>query len=291
MKYFLIFAVFFMPFTSFTAFSQGNEVGSESDLELVKDTVSFAYKFFPGDKLVYKVESKDSIIFDFGDPLVRSRYERFRVECDSVSADGLFHLSLTYTDYIAEESFGEMKNVRRDTSPWSNRTIKLTIDSLGKRYSVKPDNYNLAAIAPGGAFQPYLFFSFEENRKAVNESWYIAGTDSLYENGVPAAMLEHNNLFRAGADIDTLDYKCSQFRFVRTANGSFSMKTNEQSIATTVVINSGGNLMISKELQIPIHLFQTIEQKLRVYLSEDSVKIGTHFSNTTFVLESISRVR
>jgi|YNPMSStandDraft_1061717.scaffolds.fasta_scaffold00045_11 hypothetical protein len=257
--------------------------------ELPRDTVCFKYKFRSGDYLIYRVESRDSIVFDYESPLVRDRYERLIVICDSVSNEGYFYLSMHYTDYTAIESKGDIKDVRRNSSPWTDRFFYLVIDSLGNRIKATAKDKINAAVSPGGPFQPYLFFAFQQSCKQVNESWLVSTVDTLYENAFPPAVIEHSNLFRAEEQSDTLGYSCIKFRFIRTGNATYHLKTQDQNIYSTAVINSGGRMFISKEYYLPVHFFQTIEQKLRVYFSEENYKVGKHFTNSYFTLEEIIR--
>lgn len=260
----------------------------DSDV-IIKDTVHFKLNFKAGDEIVYRVESRDSIIFDFGDALLRDRYERFKITCDSVDSKGLFHLTCAFTDYIGIEAKGDIKDVKRNYSPWTNRKVYLVIDSVGNRRKALHSITNEASMSPGGAFQPFLLFPFVETEKTVNASWLVKSIDTLVENGFPSGILDHASLMRAEADMDTLDYHCSQFRFVRTATGEVNLQMEDQVVVTKAVINSGGRILISKDLLLPVFFFQSIEQKLRVYFSETDVKIGKHFINANYVLESHNR--
>lgn len=273
-------------FGSYSVFAQTDFDESE---DLPRDTVCFKYKFQPGDYLIYRVESRDSIVFDYDTPLLRDRYERLIVICDSISSNGYFYLNMYYTDYTAIESKGDIKDVRRNSSPWIDRHIYLVIDSSGNRINGTTQDKMNAAVSPGGPFQPYLFFPFQQSCKQVNESWLVNSIDTLYENAFPPAILEHSNLFRAEELIDTLGYSCVKFRFIRTGNATYQLKTQDQNIFSTAVINSGGRMFISKEYYVPVHFFQTIEQKLRVYFSEENYKVGKHYTNTNFTLEEIIR--
>lgn len=266
---------------------------AQSDFEEIEevpsDTVCFKYKFQPGDLLIYRVESRDSIVFEDDNPLVRDRWERFIVKCDSVDRFGRFHLNLHFTDYTAVESKGEIKDVMRKTSPWVNRKFFLVIDSVSNRIHSVPEDVINAAVSPGGPYQPYLFFPFSQSCKEVNESWLVSSIDTLVENSFPPAIVEHSNLMRAEDKIDTLGYFCIRFRFIRTGEATYQMKSEQQTIFTTAIINSGGRLFISSEYFIPVHFFQTIEQKLRVYFDEDNYRVGKHFTNTYFTLEEFVR--
>ncbi len=289
MKKNLLFIVIFLFITYSFLFSQDDSLETKETTPVIKDTVCILYKFYKGDELTYRVTSRDSIVFGMDEPILRERVEKLRVYCDSVSSGGLFHLRLTLIDYSSTESSGEEKDITRTSSPWLNRNTYLVIDSVGNRIKVMPDNYHLAAISPGGAFAPYLFFAFEQNCKAINESWFVSGKDSLYENSVPAGEISHSNLLRLENNLDTLGYFCSQFRFVRTASGNFLMQGNEGTILNESVMNSGGVMMIAKREKVPVHLFQRNEEKLRVFLTADDLRTGLKVTNTNFDLISIVR--
>lgn len=266
---------------------------AQSDFEEAEkvqaDTVCFKYKFQQGDLLIYRVESRDSIVFDDDIPLVRDRWERFIVKCDSVDKFGRFHLNLYFTDYSAVESKGEIKDVMRKSSPWVNRKFYLVIDSVSNRIRSASEDVTNAAVSPGGPYQPYLFFPFKQSCKVVNESWLVSSIDTLVENSFPPAIVEHSNLMRAEDKIDTLGYSCIKFRFIRTGEATYQMKSEQQSLQTNAIINSGGRLFISSKFFVPVHFFQTIEQKLRVYFDEDNYRVGKHFTNTYFTLEEFVR--
>lgn len=272
-----------------SAGAQTDSTSLDEATEIIKDSVSFSYKFFPKDTLFYRIESKDSVIVDYGEPLIRIRTERIRVVCDSVSEGKFYHLRISMTDFVAEETQGTEKGIQRESSPWLGRETGLTIDSIGSRLHGWVDNPNKAALSPGGSWTPYLFFKFGATRKAVNESWLVSATDTLYENGVPSANLKNSSLLRAMEDIDTLGYESSQFRFVRTGRGDIELITKDDKLINSVVVNSGGRIIISKQYQVPIYLFQTIEQKLKIYMPDSNPITAQHFTNTNFVLEEIRR--
>lgn len=256
------------------------------------DTICFKYDFKKGDVIVYKVESRDSIVIDWGIPLLKERSEKIKLTCDSAKP-GIFYLSLVLTDFISYESSGAMKDVVRKSSPWLNRKVQICIDSLGKRLSYNYSDSLNYANSNGGPFQPYMFFNIAYSCKEVNQSWMVKSEDVIPENCIPPSIIRSSTLFRMAQPIDTLNYSCNQINFVKTGQGSFYARTSEQSIKSTVIINSGGHIRMSKELNIPVHFFQTMEQKINLVQNdgkEDEQKnIVNHYTNTNFYLESISR--
>ncbi len=260
----------------------------ESDFLMVGDTVCFSYQFFPRDTLIYYVHSFDSIIIDIGKPLLRERYERIRIICDSVNSKGRFFLRQTLLNYLAYESSGEIRNIERTTSPWLNRTIGYEIDSLGKRYSHWIDDSTIASTSPGGAFTPHLIFPFGANCKRINESWNVESIDDLPENGIPVPIVNQSSLFRANDYGDTLGRRCIKLEYIKTAQGSNWVRTENDFIVVTAVLNGFGFLFLDNLERIPVHYFSTIEQKLTITFSDETIQPGWHFINSNYTLEYIN---
>ncbi|MBI5324378.1 MAG: hypothetical protein HZB41_03720, partial [Ignavibacteriae bacterium] len=173
--------IFIYLFTALSILAQKPVQDSVSGRQ--RDTVNFKLKFFSGDTLTYIVKSHDSIIIDFGKPLIKSRTERIKIVCDSINKEGNFFLTQTLIEFSSVESQGETQNIENNSSPWLNRKAGLEIDSVGNRIKcVVFDSIN-GAMSPGGAFQPYLFFPFNVTQKAVKESWIVTSVDELVENG------------------------------------------------------------------------------------------------------------
>ncbi len=281
----LIFAVFGVV----SVFAQEN-IDTEETTPV--DTICFKYDFKKGDQLIYKVESRDSIVIDWGVPLIKERKEKLKVVCDSAKP-GMFYLSLVLTDFISYESSGAMKDVIRKSSPWLNRKVQICIDSLGKRLSSNYSDSLNYANSNGGPFQPYMFFNLGSTCKLINQSWMVKGEDIIPENCIPPSIIRSSTLFRLAKPIDTLNYACNQINFVKTGQGSFYARTSEQSIKSTVVINSGGHIRFSKELNIPVNFFQTIEQKINLIQNDNKENEQknnvNHFINCNFSLESFTR--
>lgn len=264
----------------------------EADETTAVDTICFKYDFKKDDVLVYIVDSRDSIVVDWGIPLFKERKEKVKITCDSVKP-GIFYLSIVLTDFISYESSGAMKNVIRKSSPWLNRKIQIGIDSLGKRLSSNYSDSLNFANSNGGPFQPYMFFNLGSTCKAVHQSWMVKSEDILPENCIPPSIIRSSTLFRMANPIDTLNYACNQINFVKTGQGSFYARTTEQSMKSTVIINSGGHIRISKELNIPVNFFQTIEQKINLIQNDgkesEQKNLVNHFTNCNYSLESFTR--
>jgi hypothetical protein len=186
--------------------------------------------------------------------------------------------------YIGDESKNDVKS-RRVSSPWINHKTSIEIDSLGNRYSFRIVDSTFLATTPGGVYVPYLFFPFKESCKLINQSWSVQTTDELLENSTPPSLLKQSSLIRAEDPIDTLNYQCNKFRFVKTGQGSYGINTPDQKIDMSVIINGSGNYYISSKYWVPVYYFANLEQKLTINTGE-STKPGWHFLSSQFVLDS-----
>jgi hypothetical protein len=267
------------------SFSQDiNTVDSNVDKSKFQ-LLDYKLKFFKGDTLRYRVASFDSIVIEYGKALTKMRFEMIEIVCDSTSNDGKYYLTQTLLSYIADEATGSTDRVRRTTSPWIKRNVRLVIDSVGNRYSVSVNDSNIYAVSPGGAFQPYLLFPFKETNKHKDESWFVKTIDTLVENGNPHAIENQSSLFRAEEPIDTLGYKSNRFRFIKTANGQFMSISGKDRILVEAIINSSGNFILSNEFCIPVHFFSNIEQKLKITTPEKEAMPGIHLISTDFTID------
>jgi len=250
------------------------------------DTLRMKYSFSKGDELVYRIVAFDSISIDYDIPLKKSRYERLLIKCDSVTPRNTFILSHRLIDYIGFESKGDIEGIKRTGSPWINRVVQIEIDSVGRRLNEIADDTLRAAMSPGGAFNPVLFFPFEFSERLQNQSWNISGMMKMQENGVPYPLLRYSALFKSNRKLDTLDHKCVDLEFIRTGQGSVGIVTEDTKIKATNVINSAGNIYISEELNIPIFYRMTQEQKLTLHFPNDIHKPGWHYTNISYTLDS-----
>ncbi|MFH1051589.1 MAG: hypothetical protein V1779_11770 [bacterium] len=249
------------------------------------DTVCYKLKLNPNDTMVYHVMSFDSVIIDFGEPLLKTRYERVRFVCDSVKSQK-FYLSATLLHYLGFESSGDVRNVERTENPWLGRKVWFVIDSVGNRYALGYDDSTKAALAPGGAFQPQLFFPFKESCKQIDKTWFVESLDELVENGLPLPLVKQSSLFRAEKPVDTLDEHCNRLNYIKTAQGSYKVESEMDTFRITNIITGYGVYDLSIEKQIPIHYFATVEQKLTISVGNEEPKPGMHYIGTYYTLES-----
>jgi hypothetical protein len=254
---------------------------------IIHEIQEFKLKFFKGDTIRYRVSSHDSIIVDYDDAIVKTRFELYEVICDSVSKNNRFHLRMRLKSYIADERKGRMAPVRRETHTWIGREVYLTLDSLGRRHGVGIDDSTLYSMSPGGAFQPSLFVPFGDTYKFINESWSINSLDTLVENGCPLPLVREAFLFRAEHPIDTLDHESVRFRFIRTAQGAVTVIADDTKMRIDAVLNGSGNMIISTIDYLPIHQFANIEQKMKLKYPDDTELPIWHFNSTDFVIDDI----
>lgn len=253
---------------------------------IIEEIQPYKILFFKGDTVTYRVEAHDSIIVDFNDALVKTRFEMYRVICDSVSRNGLFHLRITLVNYIADEWKRRIPPVRRTTHPWIGRDVFLTIDSLGRRYSTGIDDTTIYSMSPGGAFQAQLFVPFGDTYKFINESWNVNTLDTLAENGLPFPIVRRSFLFRGEHPIDTLGHASIRFRYITTGTGAVTVIANETKLRTDAVLNGGGNMILSTKDYIPVHHFSNIEQKMNIKYPDGTEMPVWHYNSTDFTLDT-----
>jgi len=263
--------------------------------KIIRDTFSFKYHFQKGDTLIYSVFSRDSIIINYGAPLLRLRHEKIMLTCDSITPEGDFCLTQKLISFRSSESFLNEKNIQRNTTPWLNVPVFLELDSMGRRKkSYHPDTLN-GALTPGGAFQPFLLLPLLDsndnvNRKLTNESWMFTRTDDIHENGLPIPLLRYSLLYRMIGFVDTLEYKSLlKMTFIKTSQGSIVVKSDDLDVATASINNAGGEIFWDTTNWVPILYFQTVEQRLTIYDEEGQTVPGFHYIYSTFVLDDFIR--
>lgn len=280
----LLFLLLLVPFAY--SLSQDEPDQEALDKMIIYELQDYKYRFFKGDTLRYKVESFDSIIINYDKALEKTRFEIYEITCDSVTKDKRFLLSFKLLNLISDESIGGLDKIRRTTSPWLTRKTYLWIDSLGNRLSSFADDSLLYALSPGGSFAPSLFFPIKETYRYINESWLVSSFDTLRENGVPAAHINQSSLMRARNPLDTLDYDCVRFSFIKTGNGAINVLTNSQRIRTEASIAGSGVMTISIKDAIPVHYFANMEQKLNIFYPNQDEIPGQHFISADWTLET-----
>ncbi len=242
----------------------------------------FKYNFNLNDTLVYLVHSYDSIVIDYGRPLLKERNEIHQVICESITKNGDFILKYKLLAFEGRDK-QDTTFIQYDESDWLNREIRIEIDSFGNRKNFWCDDTTISGRTPGGPFQPHLFFPFQENCKKLNETWLVRTTEDLVENGIPIPRLRHTMLFKMLGEFDTLGEKVVRSEFIRTGQGFLKLSNPAGELTLNAIINSYGYLDVSKEKLIPVHLFTTVEQKL-TFVSNDSESTGRHYIYCNFTL-------
>lgn len=262
-------------------------IAGQSDSSNIQENNLVCYKlnFRTGDTLIYHVVSFDSVVIDYAEPLLKNRHERVRFICDSIK-NQRFYLSATLLHYLCFERSGETQNVERTESPWIGRKVWFAIDSVGNRYALGYDDSTKAALSPGGAFQPQLFFPFQETCKQIDKTWFVESLDELVENGFPLPLVKQSSLFRAGGVLDTLEEHCNRFHYIKTGQGSYKVVSETDTFRVTNIITGYGVYDISSTKNIPVHYFATVEQKLTISAGDEEPKPGMHYIGTYYTLES-----
>lgn len=266
-----------------------NDVGFPEPIR--KDTVCFRYQFLPGDQLVYRVVSYDTIQVKEQEPLLKERVEMLRLVCDSIGRNGHFYLRQTLTDYISRESLGDTKKVTRTESPWVGRTAFLEIDPLGRRYfSDMSQSEQASALAPGGAFQPALIAGIYESCHLVHKTWMADQiTDLLPENGSPAPVRRHSLLYTAAAPVDTLGFVCDQFQYALTGQGNIEVTDRKPALRVSSIIAEHGDMQMSREYGVPVHFYATSQLKMEIVTSNGALVKSTQYIKSHYTLEELHR--
>lgn len=249
-----------------------------------KDTTSFClkYRFNLYDTLIYFIHSYDSIVIDYGKPLLKIRNEIFRVICENITPKGTYILKYKLIEFSGRD-IQDTAIVDYTDSDWLDREVKIEIDSLGNRLSFWVDDSLKSGRTPGGPFQPHLFFPFQDTCKKKEETWLVRSIDDLAENGIPIPRLRHTMLYKMLGEVDTLGERAIRIEFIRTGQGFLKMLNPSGELTLNAVINSYGYIDVSKEKQIPIHLFTTVEQKL-TFQSTGAESTGRHYIYSNYTL-------
>lgn len=300
--YFLISALFILSSAATIAQNQITTEAIDSvkmkyDFEVTPNTpraivnACAYYKFTPRDTMFYTVQSNDSIVIDYGTPLLKSRHELLRVICDSVGPkNNHYYMNLSLIKYEVEEHELDSKIYTHSNSEWVNRNVFIEIDSVGNRFGVSYDDSTMLGANPGGPYQPYLFFYFEYPCQDTGHSWTVLDEqDYLVENGLPCPVIRNSYMFTNRGYRDTLGYKTAQIDFVKTAQGSITYSEANKNLRVTSVIASGGILDIGVDLKVPIHFYQTMEQKLTIHTPNGVEKPGRQYISSYFTLVSYNK--
>ncbi len=280
-----------------SSFSLAQEVERDSvfdpvsQMKIAVDTTDITYHFMPGDTLIYRAEAHDSIVRGFESPLLRIRFEKWRLTCDSVSKDGLFYLTQELLDFIGKESQGKIENVTREHSPWVNRKAHIVIDSTGNRVASYPDDSTKAGMAPGSVFNPPLVVTLNKKKAKTYQSWnLVKQLVDLNENAVPAPLVRQTLLYKNKPLKDTLGFDCFRVEFIKTGQGSFELETDKMYIDVTSILTGFNDCFFSIEHHIPVFMTAKIEQKVKIVNGKgNDPEPGWHFIDVDYILESLTR--
>lgn len=243
------------------------------------------YHFNLGDTLIYYLESYDSIIVDFEKPLLKQRFEEIQITCDSIK-NKIFYLTYQLTNYLGFERQDEKEKVQRTSSPWIGKKILIAIDSLGNRYKLAYDDTLSAAVCPGGAFQPPLLIKLADSISCYksNSFWFTESLDELVENAFPVPLVRQASLLRITGTIDTLGKHCVRINSIKTAQGSYNVYSQKDTIKISNVI-AGAEILDLDTISCKIvHLTTTVEQKLSISIGNQEPKKGLHYIYTNYKL-------
>jgi hypothetical protein len=265
------------------------------------DTFTVKYDFQVGDTLIYFINSKDSITIDYAPPLLKIRFEKIMLTCDSITPEGHFIIKQQLIDFKSKESYLN-EQTDRNFTPWLNIPVYMEIDSMGNRFKQYNEDTLSLATPPGGVFQPFLLMplmikdsatnEYPANQKSTIESWLIK-EDSCYivENGMPMPMFRYAIYYRMQGMVDTLDLKdYVRVGFSMTSQSSHGINTEEVKMITTSINNAGGEIFWDTAYYVPKFIIYTIEQRLTIEDRIDRKKInGFHHIYSNFVLDKIIR--
>ena len=258
-----------------------------------EEMVCLTYRFAPGDSLIYRLVSYDSVYFKETEPLMKQRMERIEIVCDSVGGNGRFYLRQTLKDYIAKETLGEIKDVVRDESPWIGRTAILVIDSLGHRFLDSTEAPATSALSPGGAFQPNLLIGLYDSCNTghgAHRGWMADRvTELLPENGYPAPIRVQSSLYELLPPVDTLGFSCQSVQYTLTGQASITVMDRKPPMRIASIISSGGVLRISAEHQIPVHFHTGAQIKMDINTADGKLVKGTQYTQSFYTLEEFYR--
>lgn len=256
-----------------------------------RDTICMNYDFVPGDTLYYQVEASDSIIVNYGTPILRIRKEFHRIVIDSVNKFNRYHISHTMLGFKSKEVQGNTQGDEMEGSTMKDVTVNYEIDGAGKRYSYGVKDSATAIVHPGGAFNPPLLFDIGIYCQASGVNWTVKNTIELPENGVPFPLLRYTHLFRFQDKLDTLGHPCNRLEYTRVGMGSYNLELPEGDIKTTSKINGFGLLDVSEDTNLPIHHYCTTQQKIDVTQPSGKRSKIQHFTEIFYTLDKAILVK
>jgi hypothetical protein len=283
--------LYLLLLTTYVAFTQNKPIdeslitGKVENLD--KDTLFHKYNFVEGDTLEYRLESGDSVLVNWDSPLIKERYERIIITCDSVDEKtGHFFLTHEY-DLITGKEFKNLYPEKEiDFHQWLNKKVTIEIDSIGKRYSFKYHDSTSSGSTAGGPFQGLIIQPIGQKSSILESSWIELNDTTKYaENSYPAPTMIRTDLFENKGNTDTLDYEVVRVDISFTGNGEFFIHDKEASFYISSLTNGHSENYISTELGIPIWAYYTQEQQFEVNYGGEKTSKGMHFTYTLFELD------
>lgn len=246
------------------------------------DTLCYRYHFAPSDTLLYRIESRDSIVVPGFDAVEKQRTEGLRIVCDSVVGD-TYHLSLRLEAYSERQRSGKDTS-SRNRHPWMQKTVYLAIDSLGRRLYGSISDGSRALASPGGMFQHLRLPIIDSSCRRQNQSWLSIDTISVPENGVPAPEIRQRVLWRVGDYLDTLGRPTAWIQYTLTGFGGMEVPDSSLNVSSVGSIAEYGRLVMDRGLQVPLssQIWQEVRFRLQSGASRNTP--GRHLVVSTMSL-------
>ncbi|MBU3679407.1 MAG: hypothetical protein FGM32_07345 [Candidatus Kapabacteria bacterium] len=272
-------------FTASSAIGQMQIRPGGKPIILGKDTLCYRYHFAPSDTLLYRIESRDSIVVPGYDAIEKERTEGLRIVCDSVTG-GIYHLSLRLEAYKERQRSGSDTS-SRNRHPWMQKTVYLAIDSLGRRRNASISDASRALACPGGMYQHLRLPIIDSSCRRQNQSWLSIDTISVPENGVPAPEIRQRVLWRVGDHLDTLGRPAAWIQYTLTGFGGMEVPDSSLNVATVGSIAEYGRLVMDRGLQLPLssQIWQEVRFKMQSGASRNTS--GRHLVVSTMSLMEI----
>ncbi|MDA3843081.1 MAG: hypothetical protein PF588_01770 [Candidatus Kapabacteria bacterium] len=264
--------------------TQAQYTASDNPIEQSK-MVFFRYGFVESDTLIYKVRAFDSVVVDYGKPLLRERFEKVRIVCDSVNESGRMFLSSELIEFVAYEADNNIKKQKSTESSWLNRKVFFEIDSLGVRYSSSIADESTPGITVGGAFQQPIVFPIGKGQAKPNRTWMYNSKEYYHENAFPVPAVQQSYHYRAHEPLDTLGYSCVRMDYIISTQGSVKIITAKGKMTVSSIIAGFGIADFSSEYGVPVHHQSSQEVKLTFHLKDNKTVPGVQFINTYVTLD------
>lgn len=283
--------IYLLFITTYVALSQNKQIDESlitGDSEIVvKDTLIHKYNFVVGDTLEYRIESGDSVIVNWDSPLLKERYERIRITCDSIdNTTGNFFLTHEYMLITGSEFKNLYPEKEIDFHPWLNKKVTIEIDSIGKRYNYYYADTTTTGATAGGPFQGLLLQPIGKAQSTEKLTWISVNDTSYFaENSYPAPLMIRTDLYENKGLTDTLDYEVVRVDLTFTGRGDFYINDKDATFYMTTVTNGHTENYLSTELGIPIWAYYTQEQQFEIAYGSDNNSKGFHYTYSLFRLD------